>query len=367
MSRELHVTYRLTLEVLSPLHIGAGKPDLLVDYDFVVQGNRAVVVDLDSLLQEADEETLQRAAADPRLSLLLGPEDAQRYRAYEMDVGTGRPSQIRPHIKDVFGRVYVPGSSLKGALRTALAWSAHHGALTLGGLGSCNDPRKADDSLEAVLFEYDSADTHRDLLRVLRVADAHPRDAITPVALPTTVFSLRGQPPSLQAKGDALFVEAIPRGTTVETTLTLDRYALRPERRVRGMQHSRKRHFFDQLVDRCRRYSEHLLTLELDFYSDCAVWKLQGFYQALARRQASLQPDEFLLPVGWGTGWLGKTLGIKLTRREVETVAETYDLEEWRGPLFPEVFPKTRRLVGNVVAKEPLGWVKIGLESLGIG
>ena len=344
MSRELHTTFRLTLEALSPLHIGAGKPDLVLDYDYVVEGNRAVVVDLDSVLREADDETLQRAAGDPRLSLLLGPEGAQRYKAYEID-----------------------GSSLKGALRTGLAWSAHHGALTLGGLGSHNDPRKADDSLEAGLFEYDSWDTHRDLLRVLRVADAFPSDDITRVALPVSVFSLRGQPPSLQPKGDAIFVEAIPRGTTVETTLTLDRYALRPERRVRGMQHSRKRHFFDQLVDRCRRCSGQLLKLELDFYSDCAVWKLQGFYEALARRQASLQPDEFLLPLGWGTGWLGKTIGTKLTSGEVTTIAETYGLEKWRSPLFPEVFPKTRHLVGNVVPKEPLGWVKVGLESLGIG
>ena len=162
-------------------------------------------------------------------------------------------------------------------------------------------------------------------------------------------------------------MEAMPRGTTVETTLTLDRYALRPERRVRGMQHSRKRHFFDQLVDRCRRYSESLLKLELDFYSDCAVWKLQGFYEALARRQASLHPDEFLLPIGWGTGWLGKTLGTKLTGGELKTAAEAYGLEQWRGPLFPDVFPKTRHLVGDVVPAEPLGWVKIGLEDVGIG
>jgi len=367
MSRELHTTFRLTLEALSPLHIGAGKPDLVLDYDYVVEGNRAVVVDLDSVLQEADDETLQRAAGDPRLSLLLGPEGAQRYKAYEIDVGTGGPHRVRQHIKDVFGQVYVPGSSIKGALRTALAWSAHHGALSLGGLGSRNDPRKADDSLEAGLFDYDSWDTHRDLLRVLRVADAFPSDDITRVALPVSVFSLRGQPPSLQPKGDAIFVEAIPRGTTVETTLTLDRYALRPERRVRGMQHSRKRHFFDQLVDRCRRYSGQLLKLELDFYSDCAVWKLQGFYEALARRQASLQPDEFLLPLGWGTGWLGKTIGTKLTSGEMTTVAEAYGLEKWRSPLFPEVFPKTRHLIGNVVAREPLGWVKVGLESLGVG
>jgi len=54
MSRELHITYRLTLETLSPIHIGSGKGELLQDYDFIVEGNRAVIVNLERLPAEID-------------------------------------------------------------------------------------------------------------------------------------------------------------------------------------------------------------------------------------------------------------------------------------------------------------------------
>lgn len=365
MSRELHRTYKLTVETLSPIHIGSGNGDLLLDYDYVVEGNRAIVIDIDRLLEDVSEERLETVAEDPKLSLLLLPEKIDEYKAYEMAIATGHPHRIRQHIKDAFDRLYIPGSSLKGALRTALIWSAHHGALTLGGIGQRNDSTKADDSVEAGLLDYDPLDTHSDLLRALRLTDAYPQNSIVPRALQISVFSLRGQPPSLQLRGEPTFLEAIPRGAVIDTTLTLDRYILRPERRVRGIYHFRRRHFFDQLIDRCREFSSQLIKLELDFYSDCGIWKLQGFYEALVKRQASLQPGEFLLPIGWGTGWLGKTIGTKLTRGEVSTVADNYHLEKWQGPLFPEVFPKTRRLVGDRQASEPLGWVRMFLHDFG--
>lgn len=367
MSRELHDTFRLSLETVSPVHVGSGKDDLLADYDFVVAGKRAKVMDLGRLFHEMAEEKLEVFANDPRLSAMLSSEEVEQYTAYEIQIASAHPPErIRRHVRDVFDRVYIPGSSVKGALRTALGWSAHHGALTLGGTSERRDPTQADDSLEAALFDYDLRSTQRDLLRALRVTDGYPESDFPTTVLPVDVFSLRGQPPSLQPKGEPLFVEAIPRGTVVEALLTLDRYALRPERRVRGMHHSRRRHFFDQLAERCRQFSGQLLNLELDFYGDCAVWKLQGFYETLARKHAALGSDEFFMPVGWGTGWLGKTLGTKLTDRERQVVAETYHIDTWQGPLFPQVFPKTRHLVGDVVAREPLGWVKVRLESLGV-
>ncbi len=363
MSRELHSTYQLTLETLSPIHIGSGKGELLQDYDFIVEGNRALVVNLDQLLGDIDDKRLTAAAADPKLSLLLAPEEIERCKAYEIDIAAGHPDHIREHVKDAFDRLYIPGSSIKGALRTVLAWSAPHGALTLGGLGERNDPRKADDSVEAGLFDYDPRDTHRDLLRALRLTDAYPQGGVMPIALPVSSFSLCGQPPSLKPRGEPTFLEVLPKGTAIEGTLTLDRYILRPERRVRRMYHFRRRHFFDQLVERCRAFSAEIVKLELQFFSDCGIWKLQGFYEALARRQAALKDSEFLLPIGWGTGWLGKTLGTKLTPSEVSMVAETYHLEKWQGSLFPKVFPKTRQLVGDGQAREPLGWVRMSLQG----
>ncbi|MDY6917238.1 MAG: type III-A CRISPR-associated RAMP protein Csm5 [Chloroflexota bacterium] len=367
MSAELHTDYRLTIETLSPVHIGSGARPLLRDYDFLVERNRAIVLDVNRLLAQLSDEGLDQAAEDPRLDRMLPAEGVEGWKAYELDIASGDPQRIRQHTKDASLGFYIPGSAVKGALRTAFTWYAHHGALTLGGLGERNNPGKAGDSVEAALLDHDPRNLQRDLLRALRVTDAYPQGEVRARAVAVDVFSLHGQPPSLRPKGQPTYVEAIPRGVVLEATLTLDRYVLRPERRVRGLHHSRKRHFFDQMVDRCREFIGVLINLDLDFYGDCGIWKLQAFYETLVKRQASLQPGEFLMPIGWGTGMLSKTIATKLTSGELSTIAETYDLERWQSPVFPGIFPKTRRLVGDTLARESLGWVKMRMEGLGVG
>jgi len=117
-------TIKLAMEVLTPVHAGSGQ-DLHLNLDYVEKGGQPFVID-----QNRTFETIAsgNAALDavlqgtPNLADLV--QLAQAYYGYElMFLGTAvkpLPSSLREHIKDAMFRPYVPGSSLKGAIRTAL-------------------------------------------------------------------------------------------------------------------------------------------------------------------------------------------------------------------------------------------------------
>lgn len=124
----LHTQYALTIEVLSPLHIGSGN-DLLRDYDYVARGGRTWVINQDALLEAAlgagdkfDSTLLTRPAAE-----LLQPDDFQEGGEFFRYVMPGTPANrpLSEQIKNVWGYPYLPGSSLKGAIRTTMMWGIY--------------------------------------------------------------------------------------------------------------------------------------------------------------------------------------------------------------------------------------------------
>jgi len=129
---EINQILNLEITVLSPLHIGNGQA-LLRGYDFVVHNGRTWRIDEDALFsatQSGDaafDATLLGRPADELLEVADYREGNELFR-YVMD-GTPsaatRGAEVAEQIKDVFDRPYLPGSSLKGALRTLLLWSSY--------------------------------------------------------------------------------------------------------------------------------------------------------------------------------------------------------------------------------------------------
>jgi RecJ-like exonuclease len=91
-----------------------------------------------------------------------------------------------------------------------------------------------------------------------------------------------------------------------------------------------------------------------------------GFYSRLAQTWEGLDENEFLLQVGWGTGWLSKTFGKLLQEdaRAFERLVKDYRLTMERGRQVGAPFPRSRHLVRvGEHATVPLGWMKVRLEG----
>lgn len=374
------------VELLSDVHIGTGT-ELMRDVDWIAPGDGYVYfADSDHLL----EEVFGRAEADGKSTrevarLLAGSTLTSLYRDLHWltaaDFGEAHPLfryrlrgspatvAIREQIKDVYGSPYLPGSSLKGALRTVLAVAAAEELKP--------DLRRLEYSrawagqpVERQLF---GADPNHDLLRALQVGDSAP---VPPAHLilrrahiyPTATTSYRGR-----SRGVDVDIEALGKGTVLELPIHIPTELL--ENRGKPFDDRRRRElgrwegqaaWLEKLAFFGRRNARALLEDDVRFFEKHPdVPEVHRFYRGLVDVFVKLEKNEFLLVLGWGGGWHTKTLNRYLRRdsRFFGDLVSRYRLNR-TGALKEGVpFPKSRHLLRiGEKAGPPLGWVKVILE-----
>lgn len=131
---ELNTNYPVKLRVLSPVHIGAG-PDKSWQrgFDFVERGTKVYVLDNQRLIESMSEQllknytdTLTRGKWGDVDKLLKEHVDLPKVAAQVFEY-EGKPlsNEIKPLQRDGRGRPYIPGSSLKGAIVSAVFHYLH--------------------------------------------------------------------------------------------------------------------------------------------------------------------------------------------------------------------------------------------------
>lgn len=118
----------LGIEILTPLQCGSGQ-ELFKDLDYVEKQNQVFVVDQ---VRSFNEIAKKDVADNNDLNILLRSSDLSDlvemvgYFGYSLPMFNRSsivPEKIREHLKDSHNQPYIPGSALKGAIRTALiAW-----------------------------------------------------------------------------------------------------------------------------------------------------------------------------------------------------------------------------------------------------
>ena len=360
---EISQHYRLNLMTLSPLHIGSGR-ELLRDYDFAVRGGRTWRIDEDALLDAAlgegefDETLLRRPAAE-----LLQASDFQpgstlfRYIVQGAPRSTEMGARVREQIKDAFDRPYLPGSSLKGAFRTALFdWALAQNPQALD-TGRLRDNRKwAAQPIERALL---GRDPNHDLLRALHVADSIPLDAGKSLSIENAQVLTGG------GTGSPIEIEALLPNLRLRSGVKID-LSLFTNQAEHQLHLRDQLQWLKGLMAVCRARVKPVLAAERDWFARLDPRsQIAQFYAQLEGLLAGMRDERCLLQVGWGGGWLNKTAGLRLTDRQREDVISRYRLARGRRQ-HGDPFPKSRRVVlgtqGQPVA--PLGWVLIEMKPL---
>ena len=352
---------RYRIEVLSPVHVGSG--EVLTRFDYVWEDGWLYVLSLDRILAHPRVRAEELAALMERGDFDWGDylrgrgiklPDVARYRARctRDPAKVLRRGDVREHIKDPRFRPYIPGSSIKGAIRTALAWAM----ISFGGYSILMrdigyNPRYAARALEAILF---GSDPNHDLLRALRISDSEPLPSAEQiVVMPSTTYSLRDGilKPNTRLR---IFVEALPIGTSMEGRWIIDKLLISDEvAKVLGL--DQRRDWLKHTAEYCRHFAAKLIEGEIQFYAGQP--SIRRFYHQLTQRLDAMEDNAFLAQIAWGTGWKAKTLGIALGPDLLQEIRRRFRLGK-RGMIFP----KTRRLVGDVQnALLPFGWVSVRL------
>ncbi len=374
--RDGYRMYRVIVRTLTPLHIGNGR-ELLNEYDYAIQNGHTWRINENTLLeaQLADDPALADRLAKTPPKQLLQPRDYQMGSPFFRYVIKGTPRShapgavLREQIKDVYDRPYLPGTTVKGALRTALAWTAWR-ALKLrperAQLG--RDRRFAAQWYEQEMFsEHSGKAPNKDTLRALQVSDSAP---VSPEQLMLVNARVLNRGGSL---GAPIELEALRPETELQLTLKVDtmlfsRWAEQHELKLRW------ENMVMQLAQVMRAYYTHRLTQELNLLS--SVPNSQRLVQLYKEwQQEALADNEFFMQLGWGTGWDSKTLGSHLQSDPgfMETILRDYKMT--RGRRQPgDPFPKSRRVLVKVERSTsgqtrelpivPLGWVLVEMKEV---
>ncbi len=134
--RDFLKRYRIQLEIVTPVYIGSGQELTKKEYIYYKNEKEAWIPDkgklLKSIINKGLTDKFERYMLDGKEPLLDWMQN-QRYKdreikelcVYHLDCSKAlenlnRPVAIQEFIKDAYGMPYIPGSSLKGAIRTSL-------------------------------------------------------------------------------------------------------------------------------------------------------------------------------------------------------------------------------------------------------
>lgn len=361
---KLHRTYKLTIETLSPVHIGTGNT-LLRDFDFAVRdGERpgekiTWVIDRERLAEELyDDESPdfeKLVQGSPPTDLLYDDEYKEsspfiRYCLKGEDIGS---DEIRELIKDPWHRPYIPGSSLKGAIRTALIYHA---------LGQSGLPSSINDE-EIRIRTLAGKDklANYDLLRALRISDSEPgkQDWMRPY---TVAVVSNGK-----ANGITISLEVIKARSEFTGSLVLDEFLIEPKNASDLGWSDHQLELLETISEAVNAFSRKRIEREIQRWQSVEGGnQIAEFYQRRLRDLDQLKPDEFILQVGWGGGWDSKTPGLQeyCSEDEFNHLVRAEKIVH-RGKFNSNWHvPKSRRVKVDDENKpaQPLGWIKVHME-----
>ena len=363
------------LKTITPVHIGTG--ETLSQIDGFYDNGRWHRIDIDAVLAAIPESELNR------LTIAMGQRNFQwgRYlptnqpsTSYTLPCPEDpRETEIREAIKDVFGRPMIPGSSIKGAIRTALLWDL---------IG--DDNKEVQNDLKEQLQRRSNQnwagqpierrvlgkDPNHDLMRVVQVSDTAPIpiEALEMGVAWTVTLNRDGE---LVQKREGnreykTFVEQIRAEQTLDFSIKIDKSLFRPrEKGELGYSDRQERVICEELADVCNFVAKGLANEEAEFYDYYRLPELANFYESFSNQIENLPNGGFVLPIGWGTGYLAKTVTGLLTGDDTDLTMKLrrhYRLGRSRsgGDYYDDEFPKTRRvLYDRQRPKSPLGWVQI--------
>jgi len=364
-NKDLLQCWKIT--TLTPLHIGDGE-ELALNLDYVQVHSGVEVIHTDDLLEalgdipgaitEIGGRSFHLADFVRQYKLTLSPLYTLKY--------SGRPPQsIRRFIKDAYCRPYLPGSSLKGAIRTALWVNLDRAA--------ARSPSRNYKGFKKRINGLAGDDPHHDFLRPLNVSDSNAVDPADTLQIAEIKYFnlLYNNRPGWKdfrsnntindfKKASGLQVEALKPGVELVVNAALEGFLniayIKSAARIpvhRGT---------ENLVDLASVVNSHSLSIaqsELNFFSEfgAATAPARGFYQYLVAEIDRMKANSgsFILRLAWGSGWKGMT-GDWMDEDTLEVVRRIEKLGRRGHP----VFPKTRRLaMKDGVPSLPMGWILV--------
>jgi CRISPR-associated protein Csm5 len=249
------------------------------------------------------------------------------------------------------GGIYIPGSALKGALRTGAMFSGltpDHWKKMLEQLNSGERPTRR---LSATVEDR----AVKGQLKGLLAGDSSPLG----VTSSTQIFMIRTST-LVAAGGKHELAWKTIRGSSRSATDGLPVFVemAQPGTRFEGSWKGG-----DRALAAANRFAAEILANHFQYAESTGLSKLAKSVDSLRQKLESLQPNQCLLPLGWGGGFLGKAAVADGSQEQVREVMRKLPFYA-RAIQTGLPFPKTRRIVflGDEPAALP-GWTLLEVEA----
>jgi CRISPR-associated protein Csm5 len=386
---------QVRLTTLTPLHIG-GREGALIPLEFVVFDGRCAIISETKLARALQERQLidtfttwftDRGRPALRDFLhehgLLSTDFLERITAYSSPCSIRVSQGLRTFVRDAFNRPFLPGSSLKGAIRTAFLYkllkelpSERRQTLLEDFVTSRLQDYRQDhrgqrglrwfqerfrqgfaQRFEADIFQTFTLregqrryDPHTDLLRCLRVTDSTPVESHLAHVEEIKIFSAHS---AESPKRWSLFAECIPGGQMFVCEMTLDESLVSEFSKSNGqtwlgMDFAQLREWLHNPISTWTEMGHDLWERETQFFRR-ELRLIEGLPNGREQRVAR---------VGWGAGLLGASVDMLLPDHLLRELRNTLFTQRGEAPA-----PKSRRLVVQSDHRPiSLGWV--GVEAV---
>ncbi|HPZ06884.1 MAG TPA: type III-A CRISPR-associated RAMP protein Csm5 [Candidatus Eremiobacteraeota bacterium] len=387
---------QIRIEVVTPVFIGKGEE--ITPFDYILTDDRFAVFDVQKYFRKKTgrvEEFYRKVNGNPgefSLSNFLNNDrtdkDCWKYsvkssilikKILEDSIKTKKPEMaVKSHIKDdLTGTPYIPGSSVKGAIRTAFLYNVlrkdkNHIKKqmeewikeTKG--GSWEGKKRLERNFKYANFlskpfqgNYERAnDAQKDLFKFLSVQDFFPSEDCMSLNLVDT-YSMYSY------KGYRTVYETINKGTLLEGNINVNDKLFHDKFRYIISWDNASSMNIRNLFQMINCFTMDILEREVWFFENLKGTypvKVREFYKDFTEEVGDAKDNTAYLSIGQGSGWHKMTVGILLKK-----CLEEEDFRELRFALnlapkrteFP--YPKSRKLIMEKQGEGilPLGWIKI--------
>lgn len=385
----------IVMETMSPVHVGSGE-EIQGNYEYVIFQNKgtAGVLKAEKILNLIGKDAINAwvAAVDKGENLLqaLPPlQNAEPEEICSRQIGIsgsypdGINNVLKAHYFEGSGEVTVPGSSLKGSIRTAIL---NHLIKEQPGFVMDNTHLKSrnrykDEQIQAYYLGGDKKynrrenreewkqNARKDLLKLLRVSDfSFPVRTELEKSMVLNLFRNGWS----EKRELSSFLECIPANVISSGNIQIPKKMLEEVRKKNFMKSSLVDLLDHQnLFEIINNHTIRLLEAELKFWEEerdpAVLEEYPDRIQEILSIAQNSGPDACVLRVGAGSGWdfmTGAWPGGKSEKGEYFlSDDEWYDLKsKLRKKRYPDemIYPKTRKMLEG---GEPLGFVKLRVKE----
>ncbi|MHA1231027.1 MAG: type III-A CRISPR-associated RAMP protein Csm5 [Candidatus Helarchaeota archaeon] len=387
---------------ITPLHIGNGTTYGKMDYFFDEKNKSICLYDDKKLLDKLKPEQIDKIFKSNRdfrfyeriYDNIIETFHLNKYDFILKRIHTRENPQnnnIEEFIKNGMNKIYVPGSSVKGAIRTALIYEflkesqfskkfKHQLNMRIGGYKQFFNHIK-----ELFFSSIPIKNPSEDIFKKIRITDSKsysPED----YCLIQKVNQVKIPPPQkenfrLLNRKQEIFLETIPEQKRIEDlTIHIDTKFIFDKTVQNRLKWNKYKSFFEflsclqdrnptiTLLKKVQLFYLDFIENELNIFKKHNLKILATFYEELKTRIKNLKDNEFIFRLGKTTGFLDKTvMGLIKFDYTDEYFSILKKLLPRSVKIFKYEFPITRWKTSlNINQKKidvPLGWVKLMLKK----